>query len=79
MMPYVSFECALCYKVAELPIDSREKLDEIREEVETSDGLSLNSMAVCEDIECFSIITVTGGSSWITICDNIRGILQGKS
>jgi biotin operon repressor len=50
----VSLRCLLCDKIAELPIESEEKLDAIREEVETDDRLDLkNSTEICEDIEIF--------------------------
>lgn len=53
-MPLVSFRCLLCYENAELPIESEEKLDAIREEIETDDHLDLkNSTAICKDIEIF--------------------------
>jgi hypothetical protein len=54
IMPIISFECQLCHKVAEIPIESEEKLDVIREEVETEDSLDLkSSVDVCKDIEMF--------------------------
>jgi hypothetical protein len=54
IVPFVSFECQLCHKVAEIPIESKEKLDTIREEVEMEDSLDLkSSVGICEDIEMF--------------------------
>ena len=54
IMPFVLFECQLCHKVAEIPIESEEKLDAIKEEVETEDSLDLKkSIGICEDIEMF--------------------------
>ena len=50
-MPFVSFQCALCYKIVELPIESEEKLDAIKEEVDNRVGL--NRVSICEDIEMF--------------------------
>jgi biotin operon repressor len=53
-MPFVLFGCSLCYKIAQLPIESKEKLDAIKEEVEIDDRLDLkNSVGICEDIELF--------------------------
>ena len=48
---FVSFQCALCHKIVELPIESEEKLDAIKEEVDNRVGL--NRVSICEDIEMF--------------------------
>jgi hypothetical protein len=54
IMPYVSFECSLCHKIAGIPIESEEILDAVREEVETDEHLDLkSSVKVCEDIQMF--------------------------
>jgi hypothetical protein len=54
IMPFIRFECALCSTMTELPIDSQQKLDAIKEEVETDNRLDLkNSVGICEDIEIF--------------------------